>query len=154
MTYLLDRLKTQFEDRETETRLAAMIEHISFQRRQNETISSMLTRLEVSRAKAAQEGGMTMNAELTALQLLRACGITARDATHILRDANGNLPETEQAFALLRQRLKEWGRLRDNEPGNLGQLFQGPLHPRRRDAYLAEDLMVEGVEPSTEYHDA
>ena len=53
VTYLVERLQSQFADHEEETRLAAMTEHMAFHRRQSETISAMLTRFEVSRAKAA-----------------------------------------------------------------------------------------------------
>ena len=108
-TYLVERLQSQFADHEEETRLAAMTEHMAFHRRPNETISAMLTRLEVSRARAAQEGGLVMNVEATALQILRACGVRASDANHVLRDTQGELPQTEQQLNTLRMRLRTWG---------------------------------------------
>ena len=55
VTYLVERLQSQFGEHEEEARLAAMTEHMAFHRRPNETISAMLTLVEVSRARAAKK---------------------------------------------------------------------------------------------------
>ena len=56
VTYLLGALQLRFANLEEETRLQSMTEMLAFARRQGEDINALLTRYEVVRQRAANEG--------------------------------------------------------------------------------------------------
>ena len=72
VTYLLGALQLRFANLEEETRLQSMTEMLAFARRQGEDINALLTRYEVVRQRAANEGRFVMSVERSALQILRA----------------------------------------------------------------------------------
>ena len=71
VTYLLGALQPRFANLEEETRLQSMTEMLAFSRRQGEDINALLTRYEVVRQRAANEGRFVMSVEGSALQILR-----------------------------------------------------------------------------------
>ena len=78
-----------------------MTEMLAFERHPNEPINTVLSRYELVRCRARDEGNFVMSVEGAALQLLRACQISPAQLMTLLQPLNNNLPVTEVEFRQL-----------------------------------------------------
>ena len=67
VSYLLAALQDRFAALDEETRLQSMTEMLAFTRRPGESINALLSRYEIVRLRAAQEGQFIMSVEGCAL---------------------------------------------------------------------------------------
>ena len=78
VSYLLQGLSHRFAPLDDESRLRAAQELLSFSRHPHETIDALITRFELVRSRARQEGGgAQVSTETASLLLLRACNCTS-----------------------------------------------------------------------------
>ena len=110
----------------------AMTEMMSFSRRHNESINDVLSRYEVVRARARDEGMFVTPIEGCALQLLRACGVSTQQFFHLLHPFGNRLPTTEAEFRDMTNMMRRMGRILEHAPGNiattLGNRSRGGNH--------------------------
>ena len=71
VSYLLFGLEARFAQLADETRLAAMNELTTFQRKSHESTNAVLARYQLVRQRVNADGGFVMSVEACALQLLR-----------------------------------------------------------------------------------
>ena len=77
VSYLLHGLSARFGPLDEESRLRATQDLLSFSRRQGETVDTLISRFELVRSRARNEGGGVLSVEIAALILLRACGVSS-----------------------------------------------------------------------------
>ena len=125
VTYLLGALQLRFANLEEETRLQSMTEMLAFARRQGEVINALLTRYEVVRQRAANEGRFVMSVEGSALQILRAVGCHANQLTLLLHQFGGRLPNTDAELNQLITQIRRQEHIREGALGNIATLLGG-----------------------------
>ena len=76
VSYLLQGLQRRFAPLDEEGRLRASMDLLNFSRNPGETVDMLITRFDLTRTRAQNEGGGGMPVETAALMLLRACGVT------------------------------------------------------------------------------
>ena len=126
VSYILYGLHARFAQLGEETRLAAMTDMMSFQRRPGEHINAVLTRYEIVRQRARNEGQFVMSTEGCALQILRACGVSTNQMMTLLQPFGTNLPRNETELASLTAEMRRMGHIIENTPGNIASSLHGP----------------------------
>ena len=111
VSYLLVALQDWFAALDEETRLQSMTEMLAFTRRPGESINALLSRCEIVKMRAAQEGQFVMSVEGCALQLLRACSARPDHLVLLLQPFGDLMPAVEQQLQLLTQQLRRQGHL-------------------------------------------
>lgn len=77
VSYIRTVLAMRFAQLDDETRLQAMTELWALDKHPGENINELQTRFQEVRDRAAREGGFQMSTEGSALQIIRALGITS-----------------------------------------------------------------------------
>ena len=142
VSYVIHGLHTRFAQLGEESRLVAMTEMLSFQRRPNEGINEVLTRYEVVRQRARNEGQFVMTTEGCALQLLRACGVTTQQFFYLLQPFGNRLPTTEQEFGQMQGNLRRMGHILERTPGNIASALHGGGSRMIRGHHYADAFMA------------
>ena len=133
---------------------------LAFQRHNNETINmadiliffvsrlltsilkeTALSRYELVRGRARDEGNFVMSVEGAALQLLRAYQISPAQLMTLLQPLNNNLPTTEAEFRQLQDRMRRIGHAMEHASNNVAQSLRGN-HEARQGAYTALQLSL------------
>ncbi len=150
VSYILYGLHARFAQLGEETRLAAMTDMMSFQRRPGEHINAVLTRYEIVRQRARNEGQFVMSTEGCALQILRACGVSTHQMMTLLQPFGTNLPRNEAELASLTSEMRRMGHILENTPGNIASSLHGPRTGRSH--LLTQAFMGTESESVQAYH--
>ena len=135
VSYVIAGLRSRFGQLEEESTLAAMTEMLGFVRHRDESINQVLSRFELVRGRAREDGQFVMSVSGSALQLLRACHISSEQMMTLLQPLNNRLPTTEADFRALQDRMRRIGHVLEHSPNNIGQSLAGN-HEARAGAYL------------------
>jgi len=130
-------LRTRFGQLEEETRLSVMTEMLSFARRPNESINAVLSRYELVRGRARNEGMFVMTVPGCALQLLKALNIDGQQLIPLLQPFNYSLPATEEEFVRLQDTIRRIGHVMENTLNNIGQALRHGNQPARQGEYFS-----------------
>ena len=96
---------------ESELQTRAMSELMGYSRMPGESIDAALTRFEILRHRAAQRGGFFMNTTSLAYILLNGLRIKAESWDRLLLPLDGQLPQTDEQFQQLTERIRRVGRI-------------------------------------------
>ena len=130
VSFIIAGLRARFGQLDEEARLAAMTEMLAFTRHRGETINDVLSRYELVRGRARDEGNFVMSVEGAALQLLRACGCNSAQFMTLLQPFDNHLPGTEAQFRELQERMRRIGHVMEHAPNNVAQSLQGNREAR------------------------
>ena len=92
---LVAALQDRIADLRKENSLAIVAEALARARRRTERVSTLFSRCEIARARAATEGKFAMTAQGCAFQLLRARNFHSQQLIVILQPFGGLTPPTE-----------------------------------------------------------
>ena len=96
---LLNALRRRFAPLEQEQEISAITELFQFRRRSNETIDEVVSRFELTRYKAAQQGRMAISEAGLAYMLLMVCGINQSQWPLLLAPLAARLPRTPDEYS-------------------------------------------------------
>ena len=121
-------------DSELATR--ALAEMMSFSWTTDETLDACLVRFDVLRHRAVQRGGLGMTFQGMSWLLLRGLRLNPDSWDRVLTPLDGQLPQDEQQFNQLIERIRRVGRLHDggyyhppNQQGATGQVGETYFFP-------------------------
>ena len=128
LTYLMHALQERFGNLGEEVRVQAITELMTFNRKGNEPVDSLLVRFDSIRARAAEQGGAVVGVQGVAWILLRAIGISDQQLIQLLAPFNGLFPANEAELTQLKTSLRRMGHILERTPGNLreGLRISGP----------------------------
>ena len=128
--YIIAGLRSRFGQLDEETRMSAMNEMLAFARRPGENINMILSRYDLVRGRARNEGQFVMAVEGCAMQLLRACGTNPTQMMQLLQPLNYRLPNSEEEFLQMRDTMRRIGHVLEHSPNNIGQGLHGNTQAR------------------------
>ena len=79
-----------------------------------------------------------MSVEGSALQVIKAAGITSAQLISLAQPFGGRLPTTEQELDTMCSQMRRTYHILEGHPGNIGSLLHGPPRQAHRGAYLSE----------------
>ncbi|CAE7581720.1 RE1 [Symbiodinium sp. CCMP2592] len=141
VSYLLQGLQSKFAPLDEETRLGAAQDLLTFTRRQGETVDTLISRFELTRQRARDEGGGAVSIETGALLLLRACGVSSEQFQTLTQPFGLRLPNTEQEFTNMCHHLRRMGHIVERFPNNIASGLRSNAPAASSNAghtYLAE----------------
>ena len=124
VTMLFHGLQERFGPLGEETRMTAMVELMTFDRRHGERINEVASRFEVTRAVASRDAGFTMNTEAVAMTFLRAVGITDEQLLQILAPLSGRFPNTDAELRQMIAYIRRMGHILERSPGNVASALR------------------------------
>ena len=127
MEHLVRALKKRFPDNPQEVQIAAISKIFSFRRQRNEGIDNSLGRFDILVHRAESIGGMTIDFVLKAWMLLTTHSLDAQCWADILRDNDGVLPNSEDDFYRLKERVRRDLHLREARSQQFGAGVQQPF---------------------------
>ena len=145
VSYLVQGLASRFAPLDDETRLRAAQDLLAFQRRQGETVDALITRFELTRSRARNDGGgAQVSVETGSLLLLRACGVTAEQFQALTQPFGFRLPSNDEQFNALCAHIRRLGHIIERQPLNIASTLRhnpmnqhGQQNPHfRRNAYF------------------
>ncbi|CAK9099803.1 unnamed protein product [Durusdinium trenchii] len=145
VSYLAQGLASRFAPLDDETRLRAAQDLLAFQRRQGETVDALITRFELTRSRARNDGGgAQVSVETGSLLLLRACGVTAEQFQALTQPFGFRLPSNDEQFNALCAHIRRLGHIIERQPLNIASTLRhnpmnqhGQQNPHfRRNAYF------------------
>ena len=136
VSFLLHGLQARFAPLDEETRLRAAQDLLSFNRRQGETVDTLISRFEITRQRARAEGGGAVSLETASLLLLRACGVSAEQFQALTQPFGYRLPENEAEFSQLGHQLRRMGHIVERFPNNIAAGLRQSAHYSQ--AFVAE----------------
>ena len=119
VSFLLHGLQARFAPLDEETRLRAAQDLLSFNRRGNETVDTLISRFEIVRGRAQAAGGGAVSVETAALLLLRACGVSSEQFQTLTQPFGLRLPTTDPEFAQMTHHLRRLGHIVERFPNNI-----------------------------------
>jgi hypothetical protein len=119
LTYVMHALQERFGNLGEEIRVQSITELMSFHRKGNEPVDSLLVRFDSIRSRAAEQGGAVVGVQGVAWILLRAIGITDQQLIQLLAPFNGLFPANEAELNQLKTSLRRMGHILERTPGNL-----------------------------------
>ena len=125
-----------FAPLDEETRLRATQDLLAFTRRQGESIDALISRFELTRARARNEGGGTLGIETASLLLLRACNVSTDQFQALTQPFGLRLPSSEAELAQMRHHLRRTGRIVERHPQSIASGLRGTSAPHQ--AFVAE----------------
>ena len=129
VSYLLQGLSHRFAPLDDESRLRAAQELLSFSRRPHESIDALITRFELVRSRARQEGGgAQVSTETASLLLLRACNCTSEQFQSLTLPFGYRLPSTDQQFNMLCSHVRRLGHIIERQPLNIASTLRQGQH--------------------------
>ena len=136
VSYLLHGLSARFGPLDEESRLRATQDLLSFTRRQGETVDTLISRFELVRARARNEGGGMVSIETASLILLRACGVSSEQFQTLTQPFGLRLPNTDAEFSRMEHHLRRMGHIVERFPNNIASGLRQPT--QHGQAFLAE----------------
>ena len=134
VSYLIMRLYQRFAQFQVETELIAAADFEQFHRRNGESIDEMLSRYEITRERATNEGGIQTDPRQCAVQLMRVLHIQPTYLPQLLLFNNGELPNNEGALNQMCQNIRRDYHIFEHVRGNIGSTINNP-RPAHRYAY-------------------
>ena len=131
-TYILNILAERYAQLGEESRLKAMTDIMTFNRRGNERIDDLLTRFDIIRQRAAGQGGVAINHEGLSWIILKACQPNDHQLLMLLQEFQGRYPANDAEFRRLYTSLRRMGHILENNTDNIAhQLRVGnmPANP-------------------------
>ncbi|CAE7866184.1 unnamed protein product, partial [Symbiodinium necroappetens] len=108
---LVRTLATRYAPLDQEASTKAVGEFLNFSKLPNEAVDALLVRFDVLRNRAAQRGGLALNASGMAWILLRALNLPAELLDRLLAQTGGQLPVNEGELVELMGRIRRQGHL-------------------------------------------
>ncbi|OLP76419.1 hypothetical protein AK812_SmicGene43651 [Symbiodinium microadriaticum] len=108
---LVSTLATRYAPLDQEASTKAVGEFLNFSKLPNEAVDALLVRFDVLRNRAAQRGGLALNASGMAWILLRALSLPAELLDRLLAQTGGHLPVNEDQLVELMGRIRRQGHL-------------------------------------------
>ena len=136
VSFLLHGLQVRFAPLDEENRLRAAQDLLSFGRRAGESVDTLISRFEITRQRARDEGGGAISLETAALLLLRACGVSAEQFQSLTQPFGYRLPTTEVEFNQLGHHLRRMGHIVERFPNNIAAGLRQNAHFSQ--AFVAE----------------
>ena len=136
VSFLLHGLQMRFAPLDEETRLRATQDLLAFARRPGESIDALISRFELTRARARNEGGGTLGVETASLLLLRACGVNTQQFQVLTQPFGLRLPTTEAELAQMCHHLRRMGHIVERHPQSIATGLRGPQSSQQ--AFVAE----------------
>ena len=125
VTYLMHELSSRFGRMSEEVRLESLRSLFEFHSKPNERIDTLLERFDTVRARAAEQGRLTVSWEGLSWILLRAIGVSDNQLLQILLPFQGSMPSNQMQFDQMRTSLRRMGHILENTPGNVSQALRG-----------------------------
>ena len=119
VSLLLHGLSTRFAPLDEETRLRAAQDLLAFTRRAGESVDAVVSRFEITRQRARDEGGGAVSVETASLLLLRACGVSSEQFQALTQPFGLRLPSTEPEFSQMCHHLRRMGHIVERHPNNI-----------------------------------
>ena len=136
VSFLLHGLQVRFAPLDEENRLRAAQDLLSFSRRSGESVDTLISRFEITRQRARDEGGGAISLETASLLLLRACGVSAEQFQSLTQPFGYRLPTTELEFTQLGHHLRRMGHIVERFPNNIASGLRQSAHYSQ--AFVAE----------------
>ena len=127
-----------------ETRLSAMTDIFNFDRTPNETIDNLLTRFDITRNRAANDGGIGINIKGLTLFLLRACRVTDSQLLQLLIPFQGRYPNNDAEFTQLCAALRRMGHILEKQSGNIASALRSGGGDRIHGMFFGNEVMQQG----------
>ena len=148
VSFLMHGLSTRFGPLDEENRLQAAQALLTFARRQGETIDTLISRFEITRARAATEGGGALSVETSALTLLRACGVSSDQFQALTQPFGLRLPNNEAEFNAMCHHLRRMGHIVERFPNNIASgLRSSSSTAHFSEAFMSEPASQTSAEP-------
>eukprot|EP00435_Cladocopium_sp_Y103_P015554 s1610_g3.t2 len=128
VTFLMHELSSRFGRLSEEIRLETIGDLFDFRSRPGERIDSLLERYDACRAKAAEQGRLTVSYEGLSWILLRAINVSDHQLVQLLLPFNGMMPNSQEQFNQLRLSLRRMGHILEGSPGNVSQSMRNTTH--------------------------
>lgn len=128
VTFLMHELSSRFGRLSEETRLESIGDLFDFRSRPGERIDSVLERFDACRAKAAEQGRLTVSYEGLSWILLRAINVSDHQLVQLLLPFNGMMPNSQEQLNQLRLSLRRMGHILEGSPGNVSQSMRSTTH--------------------------
>ena len=119
VSFLLHGLHSRVAPLDDESRLRATQDLLSFTRRTGETVDTLVSRFEITRRRAQDEGGGNMPVETSALLLLRACNVSPEQFQSLTQPFGLRLPSTEAELSQMVHSLRRLGHIVERFPNNI-----------------------------------
>ena len=136
VSFLLHGLQTRFAPLDEENRLRAAQDLLTFSRRQGESVDTLISRFEIVRQRARDEGGGAVSLETASLLLLRACGVSSEQFQTLTQPFGFRLPANDMEFHQLGHHLRRMGHIVERSPNNLASGL-------RQHAHFSQSFMTE-----------
>ena len=129
---LCRQLASRYAPLDAELQTRAMAELMGFSRMNNESIDSCLTRFDVLRSRAIQQGGFAMSVTSLSWLLLNGLRLRPEQWDRLLLAHDGEFPNTDAGFQQLLDRIRRVGRMHEGfyhppqqqgATGNVGTYF-------------------------------
>ena len=130
VSYILAGLAMRYGQLGDESRLQAITEFQCFSKYPGERIDEFLSRFNVVRIRAEQDGGFQQSIELHALQLMRSMNLNPQQFSTFLTPFGLRLPTTQREFEELQSHMRRIFHLTEHAPGNIGQSLHAPRQAR------------------------
>jgi len=121
-----------------EARLSSITDLMNFNRVGNERVDDLITRFEIIRQRARDQGTLTMSIEGLAWILLKSCQINDTQLLNLLQPFGGRFPTTEQELRDLYGALRRMGHIMERRPNNIAQQLRSPQSGNLR-AFMVTD---------------
>ena len=128
VSFLLHGLSARFAPLDEENRLRAAQDLLSFARRQGESIDSLISRFDITRSLARQEGGGALSIETASLILLRSCGVSSEQFQTLTQPFGLRLPSTEPEYSQLCHHLRRMAHIVERHPNNIASGLRQQAH--------------------------
>eukprot|EP00971_Amphidinium_carterae_P039988 785004-Amphidinium_carterae.1 len=139
VSYLIHALTVRFAPLEEEARLRSTNSLLGFTRMSGETIDALLSRFELVRMRAQQEGGGMLGVEPLTLILLRAVGVSHQQFAQLVQPLGGRLPQNDNELQQLTTSLRRMGHIFERYPHNIATGLHGQPTHHRRDHHYADE---------------
>ena len=130
VSYILAGLAMRYGQLGDESRLQAITEYQCFHKYPGERIDEFLSRFNVVRIRAEQDGGFQQSIELHSLQLMRSMNLNPQQFSTFLTPFGLRLPTTIREFEELQSHMRRIFHLTEHAPGNIGQSLHAPRQAR------------------------
>ena len=140
LAVLVYRINQRFGDQEIETQLRSVIEVMSFQRMQGETLDNALTRFDVLLYRSSGQAGFDLSVAGKAFLVLYRCGVPIQGWPNLFmqaRTTNNFFPMTEPELVRLKSAMRNNNHLLEHGPRNLAQLAQSTSPHAQGATYFA-----------------
>ena len=125
MECLVRALTRRFGPLSFETCLTSMIEYLQFRRGSHENIDQALTRWEILKARANENGGLVVSPSGRALMLLTALHVSRSKWPLILIATNGLFPQSDDEVDALAAKLRHECHLTEERGSSSSRFFTG-----------------------------